>query len=139
MRFKHLDSFLGMCAMALLVACAPMTDVNKIGSEYVQNAYSRNYWWPNWQRVTYCWKLDANGFCPKEDTRVEVVTQIAMESAGQKAAIGAVSQTPMALGLGLGLSHMQAARMTQSVTANGFGTGYISPLSGYKLPWQQFP
>lgn len=105
-------------ALFLTAACAPTIEVTKIGNEYAQNAYSRNFWWPNWQRTTYCWKLDANGYCPKDDTRVETLTQIALEASGAKAAVGAVSQMPLALGLGLGLSHLQASRMTQSVTGS---------------------
>lgn len=125
--------------MLMVSGCTSAVIVEQIGNEYAQNAYSRNFWWPNWQRVTYCHELDDNGYCPTPKASHETHTQIAMESAGQKAAVGAASSAPLALGLGLGLSHMQAARMTQSVTANGFGTGYISTLSGYQLPWQQFP
>ena len=106
---------MGMVLCGLVLGCAPTVEVYRAGNEYVQNAYSRNVWHPNWQRVTYCWKLQ-DGYCPKDDTRVEAVTQIAMESWGQKAAVGAVANTPLALGVGLGLSHMQAARMTQSAT-----------------------
>lgn len=128
-------ALVGLCLM--LTACAPITEVHKVGNEYAQNAYSRNFWWPNWQRTTYCWKVDQNGFCPKEDTRVETVTQIAMEAAGHKAAVGAASNAPLALGFGLGLSSMQAARMTQSVSTSGIGTGYISTLNtpAGPFPW----
>ena len=63
--------------------------VTKIGHEYVQNSYSRQFWWPNWQRVTYCWQLK-DGYCPKDDTRVETHTQIAMSASGQEAAVGMV-------------------------------------------------
>ena len=33
---------------ALFAACAPMVNVDKIGNEYAQHAYSRNFWWPNY-------------------------------------------------------------------------------------------
>lgn len=104
-----------LMGVVLLTGCAPLVEVHKIGNEYVQDAYSRKFWSANWQRTTYCWKVDAAGFCPKEDTRVETHTQIAMEAAGQKMAVAAAGSAPIGLGLGLGLSHMQASRMTQSV------------------------
>lgn len=103
---------------ALLVACAPAIEVTKLGNEYVQSAYSRNWWAPNYHRVTYCWKLDANGYCPKEDTRVEVDSRIGMDSPGKSMAVAAVGNIPIALALGLGLSHIPASnnynRMTQT-------------------------
>ena len=43
---------------ALFAACAPMVNVDKIGNEYAQHSYSRNFWWPNYDRTTFCWKLD---------------------------------------------------------------------------------
>ena len=98
----------------LLSACAPVVDVYKMGNEYIQDAHSRNWWGPNWQRVTYCWKLQ-DGFCPKDDTRVETASSIGMDSPGQKMAVAAVGAAPIGLGLGLGLANMQASRMTQSV------------------------
>ena len=113
---------------ALFAACAPMVNVDKIGNEYAQHAYSRNFWWPNYDRTTFCWKLDPNGYCPKEDTRIETHTAIAQEASGQSAAKSAVASMPMALGLGLGLAH-SGSRMTQSVgglTINEtFSTKYI--------------
>ena len=71
----------------------PSSKVTKIGHEYVQNSYSQQFWWPNWQRVTYCWQLK-DGYCPKDDTRVETHTQIAMSASGQEAAVGMV-KTPL--------------------------------------------
>ncbi len=102
-----------LLACLLLTACAPVVTVNKMGNEYIQDAHSRNWWGPNWQRVTYCWKLD-NGFCPKDDTRVETASQIGMQSPGQGMAVAAVGNMPMALGLGLGLAN-SGSRITQSV------------------------
>ena len=123
---RHL--WFGLTAFTLLVGCTPITEVSKIGNEYAQHSYSRNFWWPNYDRAVFCWKLDANGFCPKEDTRVETITVTAQEASGQAAAKSAVGSMPMALGLGLGLAH-SGSRMTQSVgglTINEtFSTKYI--------------
>ena len=105
----------------LLGACSPIVEVTKIGNEYAQDAHSRKFWWGNWQRVTYCWKLDSSGYCPKEDTRVETHTQIAIKASGHEAAVGAAASAPIGLGLGLGLANMQAARMTQSVVQSSGG------------------
>ena len=119
---------MSLCLLVVMTGCAPMTDVNKIGNEYAQHSYSRNFWWPNYDRAVFCWRLDANGFCPKEDTRVETITVTAQEASGQAAAKSAVGSMPMALGLGLGLAH-SGSRMTQSVgglTINEtFSTKYI--------------
>ena len=118
---------------ALLAACAPMVNVDKIGNEYAQHAYSRNFWWPNYDRTTFCWKLDANGFCPKEDTRVETHTVIAQESWGQGASKAALTGSVGLVALGGfmndGLKNQNTSRMTQSVwglTINEtFSTKYI--------------
>ena len=115
--------------LLVLVGCAPVITVSKMGNEYVQDAHSRNWWGPNWQRVTYCWKLD-NGFCPKEDTRVETVSSIGLESPGQKMAVGAATMAPLGLGLGLGLAYQHVGRMTQSVTgqqSQAVKTNFESP------------
>jgi hypothetical protein len=113
--------YMVLMGMLVVAACAPIVEVHKLGNEYVQTAYSRNWWGPNFHRVTYCWKLD-QGYCPKEDTRVEVASKIGMESPGRQMAVAATSSVPLALGFGLGLSHMQAARMTQSVTGTVSGS-----------------
>ncbi len=121
-------NYLLSLALLLVTACGPIIEVTKIGHEYVQDAHSRKWWGPNWQRVTYCWKLQ-DGYCPKEDTRVEVINQIAMPAPGSQMAVAAVGNMPMALGMGLGLANIPASRMTQSVgglTINEtFSTKYI--------------
>lgn len=116
---KHTTALLAI--MALLSACSPIVEVTKIGNEYAQDAHSRKFWWGNWQRVTYCGTLDSSGYCPKDDTRVETHTQIAIKASGHEAAVGAATSAPLALGLGLGLANMQAARMTQSVVQSSGG------------------
>lgn len=119
-----------LISLTLLTACAPITVVDKIGNEYVQNAYSRQFWWPNWQRVTYCWKLDANGFCPKDDTRQEVETQIGMAAAGNQAAVGFVSNSPLGLGLGLGLAH-SGSTTNQNASASQSNSNQYGPYRGH--------
>lgn len=106
-----------LLALVLLSSCAPVVEVYKMGNEYVQDAHSRNWWAPNWQRVTYCWKL-SDGYCPKEDTRVETASSIAMDSPARMAAQGFVSNVPLGLGIGLGLAYQNVGRMTQSVTGS---------------------
>lgn len=117
------EIMLGLCL--LLSACAPVVNVHKMGNEYIQDAHSRNWWGPNWQRVTYCWQLK-DGYCPKDDTRTETQSTIAMDAPGQKMAVAAVGNAPLALGLGLGLAYQR--RMTQSVTQGlGQNTVFESP------------
>lgn len=116
-----------LCAVVLLSACAPVVDVYKMGNEYIQDAHSRNFWAPNWQRVTYCWKLQ-DGYCPKEDTRVETASSIAMDSPARSAAAGFAANVPLGLGIGLGLAYQNVGRMTQSVTGNqAVKTNFESP------------
>lgn len=111
--------------LLLLSACAPVVQVHKMGNEYIQDAHSRNWWGPNWQRVTYCWKLQ-DGYCPKDDTRVETANSIGMDSPGQKMAVAAAGAAPLGLGMGLGLAYQNVGRMTQSVEANPFSKSAIS-------------
>lgn len=112
----------------LLVACAPVVDVYKMGNEYIQDAHSRNWWGPNWQRVTYCWRLD-HGYCPKDDTRVETASSIAMSAPGRELASAAMGSVPLGLGIGLGLAYQNVGRMTQSVSgpSQSVKTNFESP------------
>lgn len=111
----------------LLGACAPVVEVYKMGNEYIQDAHSRNWWGPNWQRVTYCWQLK-DGYCPKDDTRVETASSIAMDAPGRSMAVAAAGNVPLGLGIGLGLAYQNAGRMTQSVTGNqAVKTNFESP------------
>lgn len=106
--------YLMIGVLLALTACAPIVEVTKIGNEYVQHAYSRNFWWPNWDRAVFCPDKDKNGFCPKEDMRVETITVTAQKAAGQVAAEQAVGSIPMAAAFGVGLAH-SGSRITQSV------------------------
>ena len=121
-------TMIALLGMVLLMgACAPVIEVHKMGNEYIQDAHSRNWWAPNWQRVTYCWQLK-DGFCPKDDTRVETASSIAMTAPGREMAEGAVKNVPLAMGLGLGLAYQNAGRMTQSGTGNqAVKTNFESP------------
>jgi hypothetical protein len=102
-----------------LMACAPVVEVHKVGNEYVQHAYSRNWWWPNWNRTVFCADTERNGYCAKEDRRVETVTATAQESWGQgasKAALtGVVGFATFGALMNDGLKNQNVARMTQSV------------------------
>lgn len=116
-----------LLTMMLTVACAPVVEVYKMGNEYIQDAHSRNWWNPNWQRVTYCWKLQ-DGYCPKDDTRVETANSIAMTAPGREMAEGAMKNVPLGLGFGLGLAYQHVGRMTQSVTGSqAVKTNFESP------------
>lgn len=123
--------YLLLSLLVLGSACAPMVEVTKIGNEYVQNSYSRQFWWPNWQRVSYCGELDINGYCPKP-ARAEVHTQIAMSASGQEAAVGMVKNAPFAL---MGFSFPRH-RFSQTFESNGINQAYISTLN---TPAGQFP
>ena len=120
-----------LLCIVFMTGCAPVVEVTKIGHEYVQNSYSRQFWWPNWQRVTYCWQLK-DGYCPKDDTRVETHTQIAMSARGQEAAVGMVKNAPFAL---MGFSFPRN-RFSQTFESNGINQAYISTLN---TPAGQFP
>lgn len=120
-----------IAALLLLSACAPVVTVHKMGNEYVQDAHSRNWWGPNWHRVTYCGKLD-NGYCPKEDTRVETASAIAMESPGEKMATAFAGGAPIGIGLGL----MRFSQTFNSYGGTGIDKAYISTLN---TPAGQFP
>lgn len=118
--------------LVVMTGCSAMVNVDKIGNEYAQHSYSRNFWWPNYDRVVFCWKLDDKGLCPKEDTRVETHTQIAMTASGQEAAIGVVKNSPYAF-VGLGFPRN---RFSQTFESNGINQAYISTLN---TPAGQFP
>ena len=128
---RKIVCLISVCLLTGLSGCAAVTTVEKIGNEYAQNAHSRNFWWPNWQRVTYCWQLK-DGYCPKEDTRVETHTQIAMSASGQEAAVGMVKNAPFAL---MGFSFPRH-RFSQTFESNGINQAYISTLN---TPAGQFP
>lgn len=84
-------SVLGGCALGTAI------DTSRVGDECIQHSYSRNIWWPNWDRVAVK-EVDANGACQK---RLEMHTVTARESFGQGAAKGVLGNAPTGIGLGL--------------------------------------
>ena len=110
MRIVHLSPIL----VLMMTACTAITEVTKAGNDYVQQSYSRHFWWSNWDRTVACPDLESNGYCPKGSPEVHMVT--AMDAPGQKAAVGAAQQVPMAAGVGVGLSKMKGSTSNQAVT-----------------------
>lgn len=121
---------LGLCAMVLFSGCATKVEVSPVGNEYAQHGYSRNFWWPNWDRTIFCEELDANGFCPKKGGEKHTVT--AMQASGQEAAVGALKNSPLAF-MGFGFPRN---RFSQTFESNGINQAYISTLN---TPAGQFP
>ena len=105
-------SVLGGCALGTAI------DTSRVGDECIQHSYSRNIWWPNWDRVAVK-EVDANGACQK---RLEMHTVTARESFGQGAAKGVLGNAP----IGIGLSLMRIQQSTGGLTINEkFSTKYI--------------
>lgn len=105
-------SVLGGCALGTAI------DTSRVGDECIQHSYSRNIWWPNWDRVAVK-EVDANGACQK---RLEIHTVTARESFGQGAAKGVLGNAPIGIGLGL----MRIQQSTGGLTINEkFSTKYI--------------
>lgn len=113
--------FYTLClASSLLSGCALGTaiDTSRVGDECIQHSYSRNIWWPNWDRVAVK-EVDANGACQK---RLETHTVTARESFGQGAAKGVLGNAPIGIGLGL----LRIQQSTGGLTINEkFSTKYI--------------
>ena len=97
-------SVLGGCALGTAI------DTSRVGDECIQHSYSRNIWWPNWDRVAVK-EVDANGACQK---RLEMHTVTARESFGQGAAKGVLGNAP----IGAGLSLMRIQQSTGGYTVN---------------------
>ena len=105
-------SVLGGCALGTAI------DTSRVGDECIQHSYSRNIWWPNWDRVAVK-EVDANGACQK---RLEMHTVTARESFGQGAAKGVLGNAPIGIGLGL----LRIQQSTGGLTINEkFSTKYI--------------
>ena len=105
-------SVLGGCALGTAI------DTSRVGDECIQHSYSRNIWWPNWDRVAVK-EVDANGACQK---RLEMHTVTARESFGQGAAKGVLGKAPIGIGLGL----LRIQQSTGGLTINEkFSTKYI--------------
>jgi hypothetical protein len=105
-------SVLGGCALGTAI------DTSRVGDECIQHSYSRNFWWPNWDRVGVL-EVDANGACVH---RKEMHTVTARESFGQGATKGMLGNAP----IGAGLSLMRIQQSTGGLTINEkFSTKFI--------------
>ena len=105
-------SVLGGCALGTAI------DTSRVGDECIQHSYSRNIWWPNWDRVAVK-EVDSNGACQK---RLEMHTVTARESFGQGAGKAFAGGAP----IGIGLSLMRIQQSTGGLTINEkFSTKYI--------------
>ena len=105
-------SVLGGCALGTAI------DTSRVGDECIQHSYSRNIWWPNWDRVAVK-EVDSNGACQK---RLEMHTATARESFGQGAGKAFAGGAPIGIGLGL----MRIQQSTGGLTINEkFSTKYI--------------
>ena len=108
------------CAL-LFTGCALGTaiDTSRVRDECIQHSYSRNIWWPNWDRVKV-FSVDANGACqlPQE---THMVT--ARESVGQGATKAFAGGAPV--GIGLGLMRFQQSTHTNLNVNEHFSTKYI--------------
>ncbi len=101
-----------LSAAMLLSGCALGTaiDTSRVKDECIQHAYSRNIWWPNWDRVSVH-TVDANGGC---QLRQEIHTVTARESFGQGAGKAAAGALPLAVGL----SMLRVQQSTGGFTTN---------------------
>ena len=107
------SSVLGGCALGTAI------DTSRVGDECIQHAYSRNIWWPNWDRVGVL-EVDANGACRH---RKEMHTATARESFGQGAGKAFAGGAP--IGIGLGLMRFQQSTNTNLNINEHFSTKYI--------------
>ena len=105
-------SVLGGCALT------PAIDTAQIGDECIRHAYSRNIWYPNWDRVDVL-EVDERGHCVK---RKEVHTVTARESFGQGAGKAFAGGAP--IGIGMGLMRFQQSTNTNLNINETFSTKY---------------
>ena len=106
-------SVLGGCALGTAI------ETSRVGDECIQHAYSRNIWWPNWDRVGVL-EVDANGACQH---RKEMHTATAQESFGQKAGKYFTGNLPIMGGLSM-LRFQQSANTNLNINEH-FSTKYI--------------
>ena len=106
-------SVLGGCALGTAI------DTSRVRDECIQHAYSRNLWWPNWDRVKVL-SVDANGACQiPQETHMAT----ALESFGQGAGKAFAGGAP--IGIGLGLMRFQQSTNTNLNINEHFSTKYI--------------
>ncbi len=106
-------SVLGGCALGTAI------DTSRVGDECIQHSYSRNIWWPNWDRVAVK-EVDANGACQK---RLEMHTVTARESFGQGAGKALANGVPIMVGMSL-LRFQQSTNTNLNIKET-FSTKYI--------------
>lgn len=106
-------SVLGGCALT------PAIDTAQIGDECIRHAYSRNIWYPNWDRVDVL-EVDERGHCVK---RKEVHTVTARESFGQGAGKALANGVPIMVGMSL-LRFQQSTDTNLNINET-FSTKYI--------------
>ena len=106
-------SVLGGCAMTHAV------DTSRIGDECIRHAYSRNIWYPNWDRVDVL-EVDERGHCVK---RKEVHTVTARESFGQGAGKALAQGAPL-VGAAALLRFQQSTNTNLNINET-FSTKYI--------------
>ena len=106
-------SVLGGCALGTAI------DTSRVADECIRHAYSRNFWWPNWDRVKVL-AVGANGACqlPQE---THMVT--ARESFGQGAGKAFAGGAP--IGIGMGLMRFQQSTNTNLNINETFSTKYV--------------
>ena len=105
-------SLLGGCALGTAI------DTSRVGDECIQHSYSRNIWWPNWDRVKVL-DVDANGAC-QHSQETHMVT--ARESFGQGAGKAFAGGAP--IGIGMGLMRFQQSTHTNLNINETFSTKY---------------
>ena len=105
-------SVLGGCALGTAI------DTSRVGDECIQHSYSRNIWWPNWDRVAVK-EVDANGACQK---RLEMHTVTARESFGQRAGKAFPGGAPTGISIGLPSNQQSTGGLTIN---EKFSTKYI--------------
>ncbi len=108
-------------ATSVLAGCALGTaiDTSRVADECIRHAYSRNFWWPNWDLVKVL-TVDANGAC-QHPNETHMVT--ARESFGQGAGKALANGTPLAVGMGL--MRFQQSTNTNLNINETFSTKYI--------------
>ena len=106
-------SVLGGCALGTAI------DTSRVRDECIQHAYSRNLWWPNWDRVKVL-SVDANGAC---QITQETHMATARESFGQGAGKALANGVPIMVGMSL-LRFQQSTDTNLNINET-FSTKYI--------------
>ena len=119
MRIYNLAVFSIVAVLCGGCALGTAIDTSRVRDECIQHSYSRNVWWPNWDRVKV-FTVDHNGVCQLQQ---EVHTVTARESFGQGAGKAFAGGAPV--GVGLGLMRFQQSTHTNLNINENFSTKYI--------------